>query len=466
MIRFWVKFDNFFLKKEGISSSYDLRKARLLSMVHIFIAFTCIISLFFSFFVTPTPNLPAYVGLFCTAIYIYLFKKYGNFSLSGNLIAAGFPIALVSTVIETGGLHSDNLFWLLLAPMLAMLFGSRNSGFIWLIFLEFFTGYLYDLEFKNPIPLSIRLMSFPASYYWVSYSLLFMVIVSLVYIFRMGQDEIIRDLRENHQVLENQKKILNENNDKLKELSGQLQKSNSELETFAYAASHDLKEPLRMIGMYTTLLQRRMGGNLSEENLEFMGYVTDGVNRMQRMLDDLLEYSRIGHSNDGEKAVDLNKTLFLVQNNLKVRIQETEATIENITMPIMMSRSTEMIQLFQNLIGNALKFRKKDLKPVVEVNWVIDREMVVFGIRDNGIGIAEEYLEKVFAIFQRLHNKSDYEGSGIGLATCKKIVENLGGTIWVRSKLDVGTTFLFSIPLERMIGSENEKVDLLVEVEK
>jgi signal transduction histidine kinase len=463
MIRFWAKFDYFFLKKEKMPSSYDLRKARLLTSVHIFIGLTCLMSLGFSFFVTPTPNLPSYIGLFCTAIYIYLFKKFGNFSLSGNLIAAGFPIALVSTILHTGGLHSDNLFWLLLAPMLAMLFGSRNSGFIWLVVLEFFTGYLYSLELKTSISLSVRLGEFPASYYWVSYSLLFMVIVSLVYIFRMGQDEIIRDLRENHQILENQKKVLNEKNTQLNELSAQLQKSNSELETFAYAASHDLKEPLRMIGMYTTLLQRRMGGNLSEENLEFMGYVTDGVNRMQRMLDDLLDYSRIGHGNDGEKAVDLNNTLLLVQNNLKVRIQETDATIENISMPVMWSRSTEMIQLFQNLIGNALKFRKKEIKPIVEVNWVIDRDMVVFGIRDNGIGIADEYLEKVFAIFQRLHNKSDYEGSGIGLATCKKIVENLGGTIWVRSKLDVGTTFLFSIPLDRMVGSENDKVKTLVE---
>ena len=454
MVRFWAVFDGLFLHKKFLNSSFELRKARVLAFLHIFISLFILASLGLSIFFAPTDNISLILGLICISGCMYFFKIWGNFSLSGNLVAAGFPISLIPSIIDTGGLHSDNLLWLLLTPLIAILFGNKLSGLIWLLALEGFTAYLFSLELSNPVFLSKQLSIYSPAYFWISYSLLFLVVVFLMFIFKIGQDEIIDDLYKNQLSLRERERLLTEKNEKLRYISDQLRKSNAELETFAYAASHDMKEPLRMIGMYTTLLQRRMGQNLTTENLEFMGYVTDGVSRMQRMLDDLLLYSRIGHGNDGEQICDLNDTMFLVENNLKVRIEECEATIQYSNLPKILIRHTEAIQLFQNLIGNAIKFRKKDVKPIIEVNWVVDREMAVFGIRDNGIGIAPEFQEKVFAIFQRLHGKAEYEGSGIGLATCKKIVANLGGEIWLRSELNVGTTFFFSMPIKRLIGKD------------
>ncbi len=454
MTRFWAVLDGIFLHQKMSLSSYELRKARVLTFLHLFIAVFVLASLVLSLTVAPTDNLSLLSGLVTVIVCLIVFKKWGNFPISGNLVAAGFPASLIPTIMETGGLHSDNLLWLLITPLIAILFGNKMSGLFWLVALEIFTAYLFRLEIAAPTSLDEHFRNFPPAYFWVSYSLLFFVVVFLMFLFKIGQDEIVKDLRKNQEILKERERLLTENNEKHRQISEQLRKSNSELEAFAYAASHDLKEPLRMIGMYTTLLQRRMGPSLTGENIEFMGYVTDGVSRMQRMLDDLLLYSRIGHGNDGEQACDLNDVLFLVQNNLQVRIAEGEATVNFGAMPKIMARQTETIQLFQNLIGNALKFRKKDIKPTIEVNWVLDRDMAVFGIRDNGIGIAPEFQEKVFAIFQRLHGKGDYEGSGIGLATCKKIVANLGGDIWLRSELGVGTTFFFSIPTARLIGQD------------
>lgn len=456
MIRFWAVFDGLFLHERMAQSSYELRKARSLAFLHLFIVLFVGGSLVLSQLVAPTDDFTLLVGLICVIGCMIVFKKWGNFTISGNLVASCFPIALVPSIMDTGGLHSDNLLWLLLTPLIAILFGNKMSGLFWLMMLEFFTAYLFRVESNDPKLLHEYLGELPPAYFWISYSLLFFVVVSLMFMFKIGQDLIVQDLRLNQESLNERERLLTEKNKELSQISEQLRKSNSELETFAYAASHDLKEPLRMIGMYTTLLQRRLGTNLTEDNIEFMGYVTDGVSRMQRMLDDLLLYSRIGHGNDGEQVCNLNDVLFLVENNLKVRIAESEATIQFGDLPKIFARQTETIQLFQNLIGNAIKFRKKETKPLIEVNWVLDRDMAVFGIRDNGIGIAEEFQEKVFAIFQRLHGKGDYEGSGIGLATCQKIVENLGGEIWVRSELGVGTTFFFSIPTTRLIGKDGE----------
>ncbi len=456
MGRFWAVFDGLFLHSKLQASSYELRKARILTCLHLFIESFLLISIVLSFTVAPTENAPLFMGLVFIAGCMYVFKKWGSLAISGNIVAAGFPISLVPTIMETGGLHSDNLLWLVLTPLIAILFSNKASGFVWLLALEVFTAYLFRRELVEPQSLSEHLRSLPPAYFWVSYSLLFFVVVSLMFIFRIGQDEIIRDLRANEEVLKERERLLTEKNEKLGEISEQLRKSNAELETFAYVASHDMKEPLRMIGMYTTLLQRRLGPSLSPEHAEFMGFVTSGVSRMQRMLDDLLLYSRIGHGDDGEQSVDLNDVVFLVKNNLKVRIEEAGADVIAGTLPKIRARQTEAIQLLQNLVGNAIKFRKKNLPPTVEVNWALDRDMAVFGVRDNGIGIAPEFQEKVFAIFQRLHGKGDYEGSGIGLATCKKIVASLGGDIWLRSEPGVGTTFFFSIPASRLVGDDEQ----------
>ncbi len=204
-----------------------------------------------------------------------------------------------------------------------------------------------------------------------------------------------------------------------------------------------------MIGMYTQLIERQLQGQLAEDTQEFMKYVRDGVGRMQRMLDDLLQYSRTGRHSDMQDN-DLNELLFTVLSNLTVAMKESGASICSNLLPVVHGSTTELIQLFQNLLSNALKFRKPDVAPEIRITATEEGGHYLFRIEDNGIGIPEDQQHRVFDIFERLHAQSDYEGSGIGLATVRKIVSNLGGKIWLQSKEGEGTTFYFTIPMSRI----------------
>jgi light-regulated signal transduction histidine kinase (bacteriophytochrome) len=225
-----------------------------------------------------------------------------------------------------------------------------------------------------------------------------------------------------------------------------LEASNKELEQFAYIASHDLKEPLRMISMYTQMIQRRLKGQLEGETIEFMGYVTDGVKRMQQMLEDLLNYSRLGKTQDFVK-VDLNDTLFMVEQNLRLTIREHQAVVTYDTLPTIYAVNSEITQLFQNLVANSIKFYHKDRKPEIKVTVKkIDQDSFTLLIKDNGIGIPEDSKHRIFNLFERLHNRSEYQGTGIGLATCRKVMDNLGGEIWVESIEGIGSDFFLKFP--------------------
>jgi signal transduction histidine kinase len=224
-----------------------------------------------------------------------------------------------------------------------------------------------------------------------------------------------------------------------------LQRSNEDLLQFAYVASHDMKEPMRMISSYTTLLQRRLGDRLDPESETFMGFIVDGVKRMNAFIQDLLEYSRAGAGKDDQLAdVEVEPVLRNVLANLKVTIAESGASVTWDTLPKSVPYdSIRLTQVFQNLIGNALKYRG-DRRPVVRVGCREEADEFIFSIIDNGIGIAPEYIDRIFGIFQRLHG-TEYEGTGIGLAMVKKIIERYGGRIWVDSTPGEGSTFSFTV---------------------
>ncbi|NVB79513.1 MAG: PAS domain-containing protein [Kofleriaceae bacterium] len=224
-----------------------------------------------------------------------------------------------------------------------------------------------------------------------------------------------------------------------------LARSNKELEQFAYVASHDLQEPLRMVASYNQLLARRYKGKLGEDADEFIGFTVEGVTRMQRLINDLLAYSRVGTRGGERVDVDMMTVLQATMSNLERAIADESATITCDPLPHVMADEGQMIQLMQNLIGNAIKFHGEE-KPRVHVGVKADGSGVTFSVRDNGIGIDPQYFDRIFIIFQRLNPREQYAGTGIGLAICKKIVERHGGRIWVESTPGEGSTVLFTIP--------------------
>ena len=223
--------------------------------------------------------------------------------------------------------------------------------------------------------------------------------------------------------------------------------ANKELEQFAYVASHDLQEPLRMVASYTQLLERRYKDKLDQDANDFIHYAVDGANRMQKLINDLLDYSRTtSHGKDFAKA-DISQVLGQAISNLQKLIIENNALITNEDLPELEADESQIIRVFQNLIGNAIKFKKKSELPKIHISCKEKNEFYEFAVRDNGIGIDMQFHDRVFTIFQRLHSKEEYPGTGIGLSICKRIIERHGGKIWFESKENEGTTFYFTLKI-------------------
>lgn len=229
-------------------------------------------------------------------------------------------------------------------------------------------------------------------------------------------------------------------------LMEELTRSNDELQQFAYVASHDLQEPLRMVTSYLQLLMRRYGGNLDAEGQEFAGYAVDGAQRMSQMINDLLAYSRVQSKGAPLVPVAADRALDEALANLRLAIEESEAVIAHDPLPQVIGDVGQLTSLFQNLIGNAIKYRVKDRPPRIALSATRRGEFWEFAVRDDGIGIAPAHFERIFMIFQRLHRREEYPGTGIGLAICKKIVERHGGRIEVESAPGQGSTFRFTLP--------------------
>jgi DNA-binding LacI/PurR family transcriptional regulator/signal transduction histidine kinase len=233
---------------------------------------------------------------------------------------------------------------------------------------------------------------------------------------------------------------------RVQEHAAGLARSNAELEQFAYVASHDLQEPLRMVRSYLQLIERRYKGQLDEDADEFIAFAVDGADRMRMLISDLLAYSRVGTRGKPFVPADCASVLEKALANLQLTIEETEADITHDDLPTLPVDDVQITQLFQNLIGNATKFRKQGIRPKIHVGAQQSGAEWLFSVRDNGIGIDSQHFERIFEIFQRLHSREEYEGTGIGLAVCKKIVERHGGRIWVESEPGKGSTFRFTIP--------------------
>jgi light-regulated signal transduction histidine kinase (bacteriophytochrome) len=229
-------------------------------------------------------------------------------------------------------------------------------------------------------------------------------------------------------------------------MTAEMQRSNTELEQFAYVISHDLQEPLRMVSSYTQLLAKRYRNELDSDADEFITYAVDGAKRMQTLLHDLLGYSRVGTRGKPFGLVNCEHIVQQATANLKIAIEENAASVTYDVLPTVMGDEGQLVQLFQNLIGNALKFRREE-PPSIHISAQRRNNVVTFSVKDNGIGIDPRQSQSIFEIFRRLHTREEYPGTGMGLAICKKIVERHGGNISVQSRPGEGSTFHFSIDM-------------------
>ncbi|MCU0346919.1 MAG: ATP-binding protein [Saprospiraceae bacterium] len=270
------------------------------------------------------------------------------------------------------------------------------------------------------------------------------------------------DMEIRHAIREKQKEIelltkeneyqsqLIEKSDRIAKQNEELLRANDDLRQFAYIASHDLKEPLRMIGSFTQVIHKLAKPHLKYEDHEYFKYVGEGVRRMNDLLDGLLRYSTINQSQEEFTDVEINEVVTLSMANLKIRIIETEAVIETGNLPVLRGTQHLYVQLFQNLFANAIKFVQPGKQPYIKVTAEETPDANTIHVTDNGIGISEENQAKIFEIFKRLHHKSEYEGTGIGLAICQKIAKRLGGTIQVKSALGQGATFSLVLPKAKL----------------
>ncbi len=241
-----------------------------------------------------------------------------------------------------------------------------------------------------------------------------------------------------------------------KRIEHDLRRANEDLEQFAFSASHDLQEPLRTVKIYSELLARSYRGRLDEQASQFLGYILTGATRMEMLVRDLLTYTQLTRFEAAQEPVDASEILNNTLANLAGAISESGAQVKADPLPSLPVHRAHLQQLFQNLIGNAIKYRSPDRPPVIQITAERKNEYWVFAVGDNGIGIPPEYKERIFGLFKRLHTSEQYTGTGIGLAICQRIVDRYHGRIWVESQPGKGSTFRFSLP----VGTAREKIEI------
>lgn len=256
--------------------------------------------------------------------------------------------------------------------------------------------------------------------------------------------------------------LLNQKNQEILQQIELLKSSNQDLEKYAYIISHDLKEPLRNVSGFATLLKRRLKGEGNEQTQEYLQFIIKGAQQMHFLLHDLLQYSKIGNQNNPDvEQIVTGKLVGEVLNDMTHQLDNVQANVVVNELPTISFHRTFLYQIFLNLIGNAIKFRSEE-SLCIDISCTVENGYNIFSIKDNGIGIAKEYHEKIFEVFQRLHNREKYQGSGIGLATCRKIIKKNGGDIWVESREGEGATFYFSVPMEegQLVEQDIKKTEL------
>lgn len=405
------------------------------------------------------------MNLFLVGALIYTGAK----TIVGNLYVGIWAVILVYLSFQTGGIYSVDALSMTLIPLAGFTLINHKSGFGWLLF---YLGYLYYLWWIVDTPeinefYRTQTLVFDKNYYVLG-GLIFSIFTFCMFsIFYFQNQRLVKQQKANQIALKKHVELLDKQSILLKETQDDLRRSNTELEEFAYITSHDLKQPLRTVNSFANLLQSHLKkqGVLDEETTQMLQFITTGSRKMNGLITDLLAFAKLKKEKDIIfTKVNLDKLFQSVLFDLKDQIDTSGVIIRMASLPEIQVIPVKMNQLFQNLISNAIKFRKKEVALTIQVGV---REKVThweFSIQDNGIGIKKEHQEKIFAPFKKLHNSSAFEGSGIGLATCMHIVKLHKGRIWADSVFGEGTTFHFTIAKDLMSKKEEKGAPKVVEV--
>lgn len=378
--------------------------------------------------------------------FLFVMKYSENLKFCGNYFTFQSIVICLSMMYFTGGIISPYLFWLFCICPVSYIYFNQKTAIFWggittTCFLIFALFQIFGYNFEQQLTPTVLYVTWTVNFCFALF-----IFISTIRNFRIGLKKI---------------------NAKLKGANVQLQNSNEELERFAYIASHDLKSPLRSVISFITLFNKNYKDKIDTQGQEFLEIIATNADQMQHLIEDILEYSKSKNRVIKKEKVDLNKVLNQIVSHIDSKDFYLDGKIHFSPLPEIESDFTMIKQLFQNLIENGLKYNHGHHK-LVSVQYLEKETEIYFIIKDNGIGMEEAYFDKIFEMFQRLHNKNEYQGTGIGLAVCKKIIQQLEGKIWVTSKLNKGSIFHITFPkaiLWNKNNNANEKDEKLLEIE-
>ena len=401
-------------------------KARLLSLIGFIAVFFSLIT------VAAYAFIGFYDGLFITLlptisslIYLSLIRYSGNLILCANYLVISFLTIVTLFVALSNGIYSPYIIWMVAVPVAAyLLSGKKNGDLVLGATFTIIFGLAAMKYFKYQLP-EVILGD------WFSYFTVLSLVLFLIYIVVLVNWYL---------------KIAEQHQNELKSLNKKLQLSNIELERFAYIASHDMKTPIRNIVSFLNLTERRAGEELSPELLEYITFASKSAKELNTLIEDILNYSRVAKTETQFEEIDLNLVMDQVSDSLTSQEGYQHVKVEFEQLPILKAENSQMTQLFQNLVENGLKYNKSQY-PEVKIKYKVGDHKHLITIEDNGIGIEKDYYNTIFEMFKRLNNKGTYEGTGMGLAICKKIVERYNGNIWLESEPETGSRFYLTFPM-------------------
>ena len=425
----------------GIKEEYNLNERKRIKLLNrIVVLFSAFVSIkfFTEIIVRDLTGMMIAFSIIVSFMFTIVFHYYEKLVLARAYFITMMSLIVAATNIIFGhGFGSEFGFFPIIIAII-IFFNKQSSRLLWILFFLIFYG-LSNLFLRHNEAILLANLSQSTFYY------MFLSCAGAVFLaasFFMNQNK-----KYEEQTLE----LL----ETLKTKNEGLETANKELERFAYVASHDLKTPLRNINSFLNLIQRKIKKGQTEEISEYLEFAILNAKRMYNLIEDILEFSRFTNGEVSFQKEDLNEIIMIAINDIEEKINSKNVIINYPKFPAFYCNKTQMVSLFQNLIGNGIKYNESEI-PVVDISYENDGENHIFSVMDNGIGIEEEYQEKIFDMFYRLHNQGEYEGSGIGLSTCKKIVTYHGGEIQLESEINKGSRFTITLPQSSQVKDKSK----------